>query len=389
MTKNNILKNAFIDAQLDSRVIYTYDFSAYFNEKMQRIIKMQKGFGRLINTASKRAACIVLAIILCFTTVACSVKEIREPVFEEIKRIVVNAKELLRGTAAHDVAYLFPTDIIKIVGTSHISENKNQYYINEKEKITSFIKLLSETQWGSPKQFEEFEKANIYWSFDFYNSNGERVLEIKMCNDTAYERSKIAIIKDGEENHFYISNKIYNEILAFTNQKYYLHNSPVGDIDDSFFIEKKKTVFKGMNEEYKREAQKRIRSLHYEMEHFLMSNVSLLKEGDSIYWEYVINENIFIDPISGLERKYDINRIFRYEMEYLISVVEDKRTKESLIDVLTLYEQAVAEHNLSALFKVHEYIHDYDYFAFNFPTHYVYSEDADYQGINDYFGKLG
>ena len=34
------------------------------------------------------------------------------------------------------------------------------------------------------------------------------------------------------------------------------------------------------------------------------------------------------------------------------------------------------------------YLHDYDYFAFNYPTHYVYNENADFQGIDDYFGHL-
>ena len=35
----------------------------------------------------------------------------------------------------------------------------------------------------------------------------------------------IAEIKNGEEKHFYISNKTYREILALTNKKYYLHDS--------------------------------------------------------------------------------------------------------------------------------------------------------------------
>ena len=45
------------------------------------------------------------------------------------------------------------------------------------------------------------------------------------------------------------------------------------------------------------------------------------------------------------------------------------------------------EHNLDDLFTAHEYIHDYDYFSINYPTHYVYDTRADFQGIDDYFGR--
>lgn len=385
----DLLKKAFIDSQLECSVNYTHTFSSAFNEKMQRIIKYQKGFRKLINTASKRVAVFFLAILICVTSVACSIKEVREPIIEEIKKFVVNAKEILSGTAANDVSYLFPSDITKIVGTSYISEDKNQYVIEDKEKVTAFVKLLSETYWGEPEQFEEFESTSTYWVFDFFDEKEEIVFQIKMCNDVNYLRSKIAIIKDGEEKRFYISNKVYKDILAFTNEKYYLHNSPIKEIDTSFFEKKNSKCLYGMTDDEAGEVKKRIRNLHYEMEYFLMSNVSLLKENDSIYWEYVIDETIFTDPISKTERKYDMKRIFENDMNYIISVVEDKDTKENLSKALMIFKESLTEHNLSGLFLAHEYIHDYDYFAFNFPTHYVYSEHADYQGINDYFGKLG
>ena len=310
----DLLKKAFIESQLEGSVNYTHTFSSAFNEKMQRIIKYQKGFRKLINTASKRVAVFFLAILICVTSVACSIKEVREPIIEEIKKFVVNAKEILSGTAANDVSYLFPSDITKIVGTSYISEDKNQYVIEDKEKVTAFVKLLSETYWGEPEQFEEFESTSTYWVFDFFDEKEEIVFQIKMCNDVNYLRSKIAIIKDGEEKRFYISNKVYKDILAFTNEKYNLHNSPIKEIDTSFFEKKNSKCLYGMTDDEAGEVKKRIRNLHYEMEYFLMSNVSLLKENDSIYWEYVIDETIFTDPISNTRRKYDMKRIFENDM---------------------------------------------------------------------------
>lgn len=97
---------------------------------------------------------------------------------------------------------------------------------------------------------------------------------------------------------------------------------------------------------------------------------------------------MFIDPITGYQRKFDINRIVKFELDYIISAVEDESTKQKLSNVLNQWEKSVNAHDLEGLFEVHEYLHDYDYYAFNYPTHYVYNEDADFQGLDDYFGHL-
>ena len=83
-----------------------------------------------------------------------------------------------------------------------------------------------------------------------------------------------------------------------------------------------------------------------------------------------------------------MNRIMNYELEYIISTVKEESVKVKLSEALKLWNKSVNSHDLEGLFKVHEYVHDYDYYAFNYPTHYVYSESADYQGLDDYFGHL-
>ena len=383
-----ILKNAFIDAQLVDYTVKQHILSAEFETKMQHIIKYQKGVLRLINTTGKRIACVILTALICLTTVECSIEEVREPIIEEIKKFYVNAKELLTGTAADEVAELFPNDVSKIIGTSYVSKSKNQYIIDDEETVTKFIKLLSETYWGEPEWFEDFEDINTYWTFDFYNQEEKSLFQIKMCNDVRYVKSKIAIITNGEEKHFYISNSIYKEILAFTNEKYLLHNSKIKDYDNEFFDSQKIKVIAGVEENEAKTIKKKIRSLHYEIEYFLLSEVSHLKEKDSIYWDYVISEDIFTDPITEERRKFDMDRIMKYELEYIISTAKDETVKQKLSEALKLWKEAVNSHNLEGMFKVHEYIHDYDYYAFNYPTHYVYSESADYQGLDDYFGHL-
>lgn len=383
-----VLKNAFIDAQLIGYTIKPHNFSNEFENKMKSVIKYQKGLLRLINTTGKRIACIILTVALCLTTVACSFEEIREPIIEGIKKFYVNAKELLTGTAADEVAHLFPDDVSKIVGTSYISKSKQQYIIDDEETVTGFIKLLSETHWGEPERFEDFDEVNTYWTFDFYNSGGENLFQIKMCNDVNYVKSKIAIISKGEEKHFYISNSVYREILAFTNEKYYLHDSKIEEYNKEFFENQKASVLEGVSQDQGKIIKQKIRNLHYEIETFLLNEVSHLKETDSLYWDYVQSEEIFTDPISGQRRKFDMDRIIKYELGEIISELENEKTKQKLSEVLELWKKSLKSHDLEGIFKVHEYLHDYDYFAFNFPTHYVYNENVDFQGLDDYFGHL-
>lgn len=383
-----ILKSAFIDSQIDSIKIASYDFSHEFELKMQQHIKYQKGIRKLLNTTVKRVACIFLAIFICLGSVACSIKEVREPIIDEIQKFFVNAKEILSGTKADGVSEMFPTDVTKIIGTSYISESKNQYVIDGKKEVTDFIKLLSETYWGEPELFNDFDEINTYWCFDFFNSNGDVIFKIKMCNDISSNRAKIVLVKGKTEKKFYISNKVYKEILAFTNRKFYLHDSPIDEINNEFFENQKVENLYGLDEVTARKVKESIRRLHYQLESFLMSNVSLLKEEDSIYWEYVLNEEIFEDPITKTEKKYDIKHIVIHELEYIINAVKENQAKERLNEALNIWKQSIEEHSLEGCFEVHKYVHDYDYFAFNYPTRYVYSEFADYQGVDDYFGIL-
>lgn len=57
-----------------------YKFSAEFEQKIAKLIQKEKSFfWHFVNTASKRAAVIILVFVILFTT-ACSVKAIREPI---------------------------------------------------------------------------------------------------------------------------------------------------------------------------------------------------------------------------------------------------------------------------------------------------------------------
>ena len=95
MNNKSLLKDAFVEANCEFFPYLYHNFSPEFEIKMEKLIKSQRGFRRLINTAGKRAAVIVLAVIISLTGVACTVKEVREPIVKTIKEFFVDAQQLL------------------------------------------------------------------------------------------------------------------------------------------------------------------------------------------------------------------------------------------------------------------------------------------------------
>lgn len=389
MNNKSLLKDAFVEANCEFSPYLYHNFSPEFESKMQKLIKSQRGFRRLINTAGKRAAVIVLAVIISLTGVACTVKEVREPIVKTIKEFFVDAKQLLNNTPADNISELFPGDISKIKATSYMSKSQNEYLIEEEEKVTKFITLLSYTYWGEPQQFDRFNTQNTYWAFDFYDTNGEKVLTIKMCNDSFDSASKVAITKDGKEYHYLISNEIYAKMLAFTSRRFYLHDSNLELPDDEYCKKKQSSALVGFDEtEHQKIIKKKIRDAHYSVENLLISKVSLLKEKDSIYWDYLLSGEKYIDPIANYETQDNTYSFVSQRLEYLIDTVKDKETKQTLSEALEIWENSMKNHDLEGLFTAHEYIHDYDYFVFNYPTKFVYDNNADFQGLKDYFGRI-
>lgn len=384
-----ILKNAFIDAFGSDVKTEEYEFSSFFEYKMNQLIKANKGINRLFNTTGKKIVCIAVAALIALTTVACSVKEVRETVIQKTEEFIVNVKEKLQGTYAAKLSDYLPEETVKIIQTSYISEVNRQYVISGKEQIEKFLTVLSETPWaGAEKYYDDDFTVNTYYSFDFYNSAEDCTLRILMCNDINSSRARIVLDCNGEMHRYYISNDIYNKLLAFTTETYYLHNSnlklPAPDIAEKY----KENALSGLEGDEKQNILNAVRDMHYRIEIFLLNNVSDFKYSDSIYWKYLESGEIFNDPITGEENRYTENRFITDELNTVILNIKDEKTKQIFEKALEIWNVSVSEHNISGLFKVHEYIHDCDYFAFNYPTKYVYDERADYQGLDDYFGTL-
>lgn len=197
---NSVLKKAFIESQLDFPANGTHEFSREFDMRMERLIRMQSGVCRLINTAGKRAACIALAAVLSLTAAACGIREVREPLIREIKRMFVNARELFEGTQAESISSLLPAEIEKIVAADRTDKNDAEYTIDDPEKIKSFIKIMTDTAWYKPDVDPRDSELNSYWSFEFYSADGKCLSKLDMCR-TIFSDAYV-IIQKGRESIF-------------------------------------------------------------------------------------------------------------------------------------------------------------------------------------------
>lgn len=388
MNNNALLKNAFIDAFYPETSAETQKFSPVFENRMKMLIQKQKGIYRLVNTVGKRVACLILVIVISITTVACSVKEIREPIIEGIKKFFVNANEQLQGTTADEVSEFFPKDVTKIIATDFISETNKEYIIDDEEKIKEFIKLVSETYFRQPEEYEPTGDYSTYWTFDFYNTDMEIGTTMKMCANTQFSYSRIILERNGQVHNFYISEFMYRKFLSFTNRELYLHDSSVEYPSEDFCKGVRDKAISKLSEEDLKEIKNTVRHAHYSMEVFLLDNVSLFKNSDSIYWKYFIDGEYFTDPITNEKSIFSAYKGVIADLELLNRKCSNKNMSAKFKYVLNLWQESAKEHNIEGLFLAHEYIHDYDYFLYNYPTRYVYDPDADYQGVYDYFGHL-
>lgn len=381
-----ILKNAFISAQTENGVL-PYEFSEQFEAKMIRLIKSQKGIRRLINTAAKRAACIILSLLIATATTVFSVDALREPVSEAVESFFVNVKEYLSGTSADNIAPLFSDDITEIKATNLITSVPKEYIISEKEKITAFTRLMTETNWGEP-QHEVRETDFVLYRFEFKSKDGI-ITTLNVCPRYPELYGIVEIIYGNERNVYHISERTYLDILAFTTRKYYLHKSDLNKPEQEKCLEWQAEALSGLNETEKQTLCDSFKYLHLKIEDFLLDSVVTLKEPDSVYWQKLeLEENkLFIDPFTGVTSHNNTYHILNDYFDKSIRAVKDSKTEKAIEIMKKDFENAVKNHDLGSIFAVHEVIHDWDYYVINYPISYSV-EPPDWGGIDEYFGHL-
>lgn len=383
-----ILKNAFIDAQLVGYTVKQHTFSDEFERKMQNLIRNQKGFLKLINTTGKKVACVLLSILILATSTVFSVEALREPVIEAIQEFFVNVKEQLTGTKADNIAEHFSEKITKIVATNYITTTPKEYVIDDEEKIAAFTELLTTTNWGTPQSKLEADTEYVQYRFEF-KSEEETVTTLTICSHFPGLFGIAEIIYDGNTSVYNISERTYLDILAFTTQKYYLHQSDLEQPTKEQCLKWQRNALAGLSETEKKEFCESFKSLHLQIENFLLGNVSLLKEPDSIYWKRheLKRDEVFKDPITGTEGIDNTYHIMIDHFETLISLAKDKEIRNALLVMKSDYINAFKFHDIGSLFSVHEFIHDYDYYVVNYPISFSIAP-PDWSGIDEYFGHL-
>lgn len=383
-----VLKSAFIDAQIIECNKQVHAFSKKFEDKMQILIQHQRGLFKLINTTKRKIACIILSILVIATSTVFSVEALREPVVEAIQEFFVNVKEQLTGTRANNIADYFIDDITQIKATNYFTTVPKEHVISEKQKIDEFIKLLAKTDWGNPRNEHVENVQYVFWKFEF-KKNDEVVTTLNLCESPAGVGC-IKITNNNSSKVFVISEQIYRDIIAFTNTKYYLHKSDIAIPHEDICLSVQNNAFYDLSTEEKEFVCNELRVAHMQIENMLLDSVSTLKDPDSQYWHPAITGEPFEDPFSG-EKYTNGDWCFNSVIEYLDNIsnaIRNKEIKSQFEAMSESLKKACDNHDIGGIFAIHEFIHDYDYFAINYPAYFELLAPPDWNGINIYFGHL-
>lgn len=376
----NVLKEAFVDSVLSEYEETQHTFSNAFNHRMNILIKAQRNAFYKLNYLSKRVACIILIIAICLTTVF-GVKAVREPILNAIEKVYISVKEKLSKTRAKNIAEYFEDDITKIIATNHITSVPKVYVIEETEKINAFAKLMSETYWVErEEEIQEYEILS--YSFEFVGNNGV-ITTLNLYTGVA------ELISGNKKTVFNIREATYYEILAFTTRRYYLHKSDLTLPEKKDCLAWQNKALNALNETEKQEFCEIFRNLHNHIEWFLLGRVSRLKEPESIYWQVFELERgeAFTDPFTNDSFIDDSYYIILDMFDELTVLAKDTQLKQMLITAKADFISAIKNHDIASVFTVHEFIHDYDFYAVNYPVQYKL-DPPDWEGIKIYFGRI-
>ena len=283
------------------------------------------------------------------------------------------------------IAEYFADDICEILITEFVTIKPTEYILKDKTKIEEALQILSNAYYG--EEVSEFAIKDFVSDMKF-EFKDDKEIKTLLEMDFWIESGVIKLTKGENTKYFLFPEKSYVDMRSLPTQRFYLHNSALEVPSEAFCINIKNEVLSGLTADEKIMVGKKVRSLHEQMENILLNNIPYLKEKDSTYWNFVITglseekvtvtgENLNELGLNGCLNKIDvISRSFT-----------NKRAVDDFGKLYNSLKKACEDKDLEAILKVHEVIHDYDYFAVNYPVRYNY-EAADWGGLNDYFGNL-
>ena len=303
-------------------------------------------------------------------------------VSQEIK---VDFYKALNAGDSKVVAEFFADDICEILVTEFVTIKPTEYKLNSKEKLEEALQILSESYYGQEVSEFAIEDFESDMKFEFKDTKETKTtLEMDF-----WIESGVIKLTSGEKTKFFLfPEKSYVNLRSLPTERFYLHNSNLKPPSDMVCKKAKNEFLSGLSDDEKKAVSTKIRSLHDKVENILLNNIPYLKEVDSKYWNFVITGLTEDAPtVTGQEfGELGLNGCINKIDELSKSVTNQKAVDnfEKLYDDL---KKACDSKNLQGILKVHEVIHDYDYFAVNYPVRYNY-EAADWGGLDDYFGNI-
>ena len=191
-----------------------------------------------------------------------------------------------------------------------------------------------------------------------------------------------------EDTYYSINSNAYNEMIDYGNKKYYLHKSDLPKPSKEECLQAQKNALKNLNDNDKQRIKERIGNIHSIIESNLVGGVSLLKNSTSPYWELSTTFGIFTDPFTGVKIEKGGNFLYVLnELEKIKDISNDAKTRNDLNKAYNLLKDGIDNHNLDNCFESHKIIHDYDYWAINYPVS-LKIEPVDWGGVYTYFGNI-
>lgn len=267
-------------------------------------------------------------------------------------------------------------------------ENPTTYIVVEAEKIEKIAKLLTNANWENCKYTKGTVGIKTMTDRDHYSwyikIEGNTEAEIFM-----YGVPVVKVKVNGQEEVYKIGEIEYKEILAAFNIRYYLHKSDLEKPEKSKILELREKIFKDLTSEEILELQELTRWTHVHMEMQLLESVNIIKDSKSPYWNQSNYGGIFTDPLTGVGTdKIDCFNMKLQKLKKIKDIIKDEEIRKEFENIIELLQKSMDNHDLAGCFKVHEFIHDYDYFAINYPAYFEDVPPPDWEGINVYFGHL-
>ena len=328
-------------------------------------------------------AVIVIAIVITLPSNIDSKKDNGTQI-ENLQINETNIVETYNVTNSNEISKYIPKNIKEIIIINYLSDKNNPATLSLKQidKIKEYTDLLFKTNWDLTRK----EEINNLIDGEYYKIKiiGDTELVFNMKDLKANDVGIVNI----EDTYYSINSNAYNEMIDYGNKKYYLHKSNLPKPGKEKCLNAQKNALKDLNDNNKQRIKERMGNIHSVLEHDLVGSVSTLKNSTSPDWEFFTTFGTFTDPFTGV--KIEKGRNFLYvlnELEKIKDISNDSKTKNDLNNAYNLLKDGIDNHNLDNCFESHKIIHDYDYWAINYPVS-LKIEPVDWGGVYTYFGNI-